>query len=202
MSKFMVPNFITDTLLKCTEDLREIAMTSTVSLDAQVRGYDLLDALLSEEENLREAFEDSFFKMAAFRFLEEYGKVEPVLNGCFNEDALKKEASARMQIYEQNLAVAEKNAVSAVELHQLAKDTYQIWQTAGVFARHRALNVLRRRAGFRLESHRIGNYVAKTYDLMESARREYQKAQQCLFSSNVMFKINPGTFARIAGLLT
>jgi hypothetical protein len=53
-------------------------------------------------------------------------------------------------------------------------------------------------AGFRLESHRIGNYVAKTYDLMEDARRAYQKAQQAMFSANVEYKCRADIHSLIA----
>ena len=64
-----------------------------------------------------------------------------------------------------------------------------------------ALKELRQRAGFRLEAHRIGNYVAKTFDLMNEAKGAYALAQQRFFASNVTYKINAGTHSRIAYLL-
>ena len=92
-------------------------------------------------------------------------------------------------------------AAAAASLHEFAKETFQTWQTAGIFARRRALNELRERAGFRLEAHRIGNYVAKTFDLMNEAQSAYARAQQTLFTSNVSYKIKPGLYARIASAL-
>jgi hypothetical protein len=40
--------------------------------------------------------------------------------------------------------------------------------------------------------------VAKTYDLMEAARREFQKAQQECYAANVNYKIKPGIYSAIA----
>ena len=88
-------------------------------------------------------------------------------------------------------------AAAAASLHEFTKEVYQIWQTSGVFARRRALKELRERAGFRLESHRIGNYVAKTYDLMNEAQTRYAKAQQAVFAADIAYKIQPGIYSRI-----
>ena len=70
-----------------------------------------------------------------------------------------------------------------------------------IFARRRALRELRERAGFRLESHRIGNYVAKTFDLMNEAQARFARAQQAVFSADVKYKIQPDTYAKIYDLL-
>ena len=56
-------------------------------------------------------------------------------------------------------------------------------------------------AGFRLESNRIGNFVAKTFDLMNEANRDCSRAQQALFAANVSYKIKPGLYSRIASAL-
>ena len=74
---------------------------------------------------------------------------------------------------------------------------WNIWQTSGVFARRRAIKELRQRAGFRLETHRIGNYVAKTYDLMNEAHAQYAKAQQARFAADVSYMIQPGIYDKI-----
>ena len=72
-----------------------------------------------------------------------------------------------------------------------------IWQAQGIFARKRALRELRERAGFRLESHRIGNYVAKTFDLMNEAQVRFARAQQALFAADFRYKIKPEIHAGI-----
>jgi hypothetical protein len=63
------------------------------------------------------------------------------------------------------------------------------------------LRRLRSLAGFRLESDRIGNFVAKTFDLMNEAQSAQARAQQALFSANVSYKIKPGLYSRIASVL-
>ena len=102
-----------------------------------------------------------------------------------------------MKAHENALKEARFKAASAESLHLFAKETFEIWQNSGVFMRRRVLKDLRDRAGFKLESHRIGNYVAKTYDLMEEARREFQRVQQESFAANIAYKIKPGLYSEI-----
>ena len=92
---------------------------------------------------------------------------------------------------------AEKKAATLTDLHECAKDTFDIWQNGGLFARQKALRILRAKAGFRLEHKRIGNYVAKTFDLMNEARSAYARAQQLLFAADMSYKIRPGIYADI-----
>lgn len=173
----------------CIEDMKSVTQSCRLSLDAQVRAYDLLDMILSE------ACGDALLKAWVREFMEAYS---PSLDEAYDEAALREEASQKQKKYEEALNEARFKAASAESLHLYAKDIFEIWQNSGVFARRRALKDLRKRAGFKLESHRIGNYVAKTYDLMEAARREFQKAQQDCHAANVSYKIKPGIYTTIA----
>ena len=173
----------------CIEDMKSVTQSCRLSLDAQVRAYDLLDMILSE------ACGDALLKAWVREFMEAYS---PSLDEAYDEAALREEASQKQKKYEDALNEARFKAASAESLHLYAKDIFEIWQNSGVFARRRALKDLRKRAGFKLESHRIGNYVAKTYDLMEAARREFQKAQQDCHAANVSYKIKPGIYSTIA----
>ena len=173
----------------CIEDMKSVTQSCRLSLDAQVRAYDLLDMILSE------ACGDALLKPWVREFMEAYS---PSLDEAYDEAALREEASQKQKKYEEALNEARFKAASAESLHLYAKDIFEIWQNSGVFARRRALKDLRKRAGFKLESHRIGNYVAKTYDLMEAARREFQKAQQDCHAANVSYKIKPGIYSTIA----
>jgi hypothetical protein len=89
------------------------------------------------------------------------------------------------------------DAAAAASLHEFAEETFHTWQTSGIFMRKRALKALRERAGFRLESHRIGNYVAKTFDLMNEAQMRFASAQQALFAADAAYKIRAGICADI-----
>lgn len=187
-------NNLSASLLKCADDLRTAASSGQFQLSMQVRAYDALDLLLSlDGASLRTE--------AAEVFCREYEISGRVVEGLYDEPALKDEADAVVEPLRAALNEARFEAASAASLHEFAKDVYQIWQTSGIFARRRALRELRERAGFRLESHRIGNYVAKTFDLMNEAQARFARAQQAVFAADVTYKIKPGLYARISSLL-
>jgi hypothetical protein len=164
----------------------------------QVRAYDLLDLLLAMKENGTPAQVPA---ETAAEYCLAYEKNKDILDSMVDWNALKAEAEAGLAPYSQALEEARRKADDARTLHELAKETFGIWQSSGIFARQKALRRLRKSAGFRLESHRIGNYVAKTYDLMEEARRAHQKAQQALFSANVAYKCHSGVLNKIHSIL-
>ena len=135
-------------------------------------------------------------------FCNEYRRSAAALKEAYDEEALKLEAARVVRPLEEAVENTRFKAAAASSLHEFAKETFEIWQTGGVFSRRRALRELRERAGFRLESERIGNYVAKTFDLMNEAQTAFAAAQQALFAGNVSYKIKPGVCARLAELLT
>lgn len=187
-------NNLSASLLECADDLRTAASSGQFQLSMQVRAYDVLDLLLSLDGA-------SFRTEAAETFCREYKISGRVVESLYDEPALKDEATAAVEPLRAALNEARFEAASAASLHEFAKDVYQIWQTSGIFARRRALRELRERAGFRLESHRIGNYVAKTFDLMNEAQARFARAQQAVFAADVTYKIKPGLYARISSLL-
>lgn len=180
-------------IAECIKDMVSIAETGKWTLEAQVRSYDLFDrlsdgAMVPAEE-----------KQAYLRI---YAECSERLAEIFDAEVLKNEAQMLLSSCEDELNEQRFKAAAAASLHEFAKDTFAQWQTAGVFMRKRLLKDLRERAGFRLESHRIGNYVAKTYDLMEEARRAYQKAQQACYTNNISYKCSSMFYGRIAELLS
>ena len=183
---------IPSAISKCAHDL---ATLPALTLETQVRAYQLLDAMMADESQSYKTLPcyaeaaESFYKVIENRKIE------------YNEDALKKELAASLEHLEAELNEARFKAAAAESLHEFAKEVWDIWQNSGVFARRRALNELRQRAGFRLESHRIGNYVAKTFDLMNEAHANFAKAQQAKFAADASYMIQPGIFDRIKTLL-
>ena len=99
------------------------------------------------------------------------------------------------------LSKAEAAMRDATELHFLAKETFEIWTTKGLFARYKALRRLRKKAGFQLEKNRIGNYVARTFDLMNQARTDFAKTQQLRFKADVSYKIDINIYQKIDSIL-
>ena len=179
-------------IAQCATDL---AATGKISLEAQSRAYDLLDYLLSDEN--RSYTEAKGYAEAAEKFAKAYA--EP--HAEYDEEALRKELEQKLAPLNEALEEIRFKAASAASLHEFAKEVFEIWKTAGIFARKRALKELRERAGFRLESHRIGNYVAKTFDLANEAQAAFAKAQQARFAADITYKIKPGIDEQISRLL-
>lgn len=198
-------------LIQCTADMKAAAETGRWTLDAQVRAYDLLEKILDLPEGGMVGPSDVYSDTVATwcsslgpaeDFCNEYRRSAVALKEAYDEEALKLEAARVVRPLEEAVENARFKAAAAASLHEFAKETFEIWQTGGVFSRRRALRELRERAGFRLESERIGNYVAKTFDLMNEAQTAFAAAQQALFAGNVSYKIKPGVCARLAELLT
>lgn len=175
-------------------DMKTISTTRKYTVEAQVRAYDLLSCLLEAADNGVVAVSEE----AAQEFKTVWHQNADVLSAAYNETALKAEAAEMIKPLEKACNDARFNAAAAASLHEFAKETFQTWQTAGIFARRRALKALRERAGFRLEQHRIGNYVAKTFDLMNEANARFAKAQQARFAGDVSYKIKPGIYLAIS----
>lgn len=181
----------------CVADMKTIIATGKYTLEAQVRAYDLLSYMLEAAENGVLAVSGEVVQ----EYRAVYQQNADALAAAYDEKALKAEAAELIKPLEKACNDARFNAAAAASLHEFAKETFQTWQTAGIFARRRALKALRERAGFRLEQHRIGNYVAKTFDLMNQADADFAKSQQAVFAANAAYKIQPGIYARIASLL-
>ena len=201
---------ISKELVQCTEDMRQSAQDARISLDACVRAYDLLEKIRDLPEGGTVGPADVYSDTVATwcsslgpaeEFCAEYKRLAAVLETAYDSQALMAEAQERLKPLEKALEDAALLSAERTTLHQCAKETFEIWQSGGFFARQSALRKLRSLAGFRLESNRIGNYVAKTFDLMNEAQSAYARAQQTLFSSNVSYKIKPGLYARIASAL-
>ena len=180
---------------ECVNDMSALASAGKWELDAQVRIYDLLALLMDE------VYAETVSAQDAESFIKEYGQVKEKLVATYDQTALLNEVKARLAPLERACTDARFEAAAAASLHEFAKETFHTWQTSGVFMRRRALNALRERAGFRLESHRIGNYVAKTFDLMNEAQVRFATAQQRVFAADIRFKISPDLHSRVSDLL-
>ncbi len=201
---------ISKELVQCTEDMRQTAERGKITLDACVRAYDLLEKIMDLPDGGSVGPADIYSDTVATwcstlgpaeEYCSEYKRLASALEDTYDEDFLKSQARERLKPFEKALEEAALRSAEKATLHQCAKETFEIWQNGGLLARQSALRKLRSLAGFRLESNRIGNYVAKTFDLMNEAQSEYARAQQALFTANVSYKIKPGLYARIASVL-
>ena len=198
---------ISKELEQCTADMRVIADTGHFGLDAQVRAYDLLEKIMDLPDGGAVGPADVYSDTVATwcsalgpaeEFCTEYARLADVLGSLYDEAVLRTEADARLKPLAGAIETAALKSKEAAALHECAKKTFELWQNGSFFARQSALKNLRKRAGFRLESDRIGNYVAKTFDLMNEAQTAFARAQQDFFAANVTYKIKPGLYSRIA----
>jgi hypothetical protein len=194
-SAMKIQSELSKLISECVNDMSALASAGKWELDAQVRIYDLLALLMDE------VYAETVSAQDAESFIKEYGQVKEKLVAAYDQTALLNEVKARLAPLERACTDARFEAAAAASLHEFAKETFQTWQTSGVFMRRRALNALRERAGFRLESHRIGNYVAKTFDLMNEAQVRFATAQQRVFAADIRFKISPDLHSRVSDLL-
>lgn len=171
---------------QCISDMLSAAERGRISLEEQVRAYDFLDFIL-----------EMGVPADAETFCQEYEALKERLEGIFDADALSKEVDELLKPRQEAVNEERFAAAAAASLHEFAKEVFDIWQNSGIFARRRALRELRERAGFRLESHRIGNYVAKTYDLMNEAQARFARPQQGLFASDIRYKIRKDIYREI-----
>lgn len=192
---------ITGEIVRCTEDMSDVVCSGKLRLDAQSRAYDLMDYLL--EDSVREyVFADDGISAAVKGFVGQYEASSHLLSELYDGKSLENELDARLAPLRRRLEDMRFEVASAVSLHEFAKETFEKWQKSGIFMRRRLLTVLRERAGFPLESHRIGNYVARTFDLMNEAQLRFAKAQQAVFSADVGYKIRPGIYDDLYRILT
>lgn len=182
-------------ILQCMEDMLDIVSEGKYNLDAQARAYDLLEGLIDLYDGI--PIPQSLNETAS-RFRSVYMENATTLSLSFDSAALKEEAGERLKPLEEACNEARFEAAAAASLHEYAKEVFDIWQNSGVFARRRALKELRERAGFKLESHRIGNYVAKTFDLQNTATARFAEAQQAVYKANLAYKIKPEVYRMIA----
>ena len=180
-------------ITRCIEDMQSAASDGRITLQMQVRAYDLLAQILD--------LSHACVAGPSEVFLEQYYILEEELRDAYDEESLKAESQQVKAPFVSALDASAEKARRATTLHEVAKQTFEVWQSGGFFERNRALRELRKLAGFRLESSRIGNYVAKTFDLMNEANVECARAQQALFAANVEYKIKPGLYSQIAAAL-
>lgn len=197
-------------LEQCIADMREAVHNGKMTLDAQTRAYDLLGYLLEVPtgevvtDGCGTASEDDArtgMTASAEAFLSAYSECSDKLSAAYDGNQLREESDAQLEPFRKALKEAEDRLGTMTDLHDCAKKTYEIWTGAGFFARQKALRILRQKAGFRLESKRIGNYVAKTFDLMNESAAAYARAQQALFAADRSYKIRPGIYGEIATAL-
>ena len=188
--------FLDDTFTKCIADMHETVEAGKWSLEAQVRVYDLLEYILGEPGAQAYVKESS----AAAEFCAVYETHSEQLMAAYDEAYLHSQVETALKPLKDAMQEAASQVDKMTDLHDCAKQTYEVWQNGGYFARRKSIRILRQKAGFRLETKRIGNYVARTFDLLNAARADYAHAQQAIFLTDMSYKIKPDILSRICRL--
>lgn len=197
---------MTKDIMQCTSDMLAIGDGGKFTLQAQVRAFDLLEKITDLPEGgvvgPADVYSDTVATWCsalgpAEEFCRTYEQLAEVLEKSYDHERLLAEAEDHLKVFIDAEKAAGAKAEFAEKVHECAKETFDIWQNGGYFSRQKALRRLRSLAGFRLESSRIGNYVAKTFDLMNEARMSHARSQQAVFAANASYKVKPGVYADI-----
>ena len=114
---------IPSAISQCADDM---AVLQAITLEAQVRAYRLLDAMLADSMQSYKASPE--YAKAAEEFINALNTHQP----DFDEEALKKELSSVLAPIDAQANDARFKAASAESLHEFAKEVWNIWQTSGV----------------------------------------------------------------------
>lgn len=198
-------SILSDKINSCAKDLNLISGADKIdpsfALDAIVRAYDTYDLLLSIKDDPSIIGTEFLQDGTIENYIMEYSSDSEKFVKCFDLEQINGELQQRLTSLDVALSKAEAAMRDATELHFLAKETFEIWTTKGLLVRYKALRRLRKKAGFQLERNRIGNYVARTFDLMNQARTDFAKIQQLRFKADVSYKIDINIYQKIDSTL-
>lgn len=178
-------------------DMEEIAATGQYPVQVLLRGYDLLEKL-QEWENVKYNVGDSgaFYK-ALGEFCRSYLSCGERLYAVMDMEQIRMKAAAYMSPWVGRFKEAQQEMEKATALWEMAKVAHKAQEEGGFWEKWRTLRQVRRMAGFRLERGRTGNFVTRTFDLMQQAQAREREAQLQMYSHNVAHKCTPDSYMRI-----
>lgn len=193
-----------------TQDILNIIKVGEFSVLSQLRAYDLLEQtsdtvsfkakieMLKVQlgvEVVNKALLDLSLQIKSYNMA--YQKYSEELDKVFDAEKMSKLAKNYAKPWEKKYLKAKKEYQDAVELWELAKKTQSIFENGNFIKRYFALRKLRNKAGFKLERGKVGNYVTRTFDLMQEAFGQMRKAELDKFSHNVEYKCTSQMYGKI-----
>lgn len=189
-------------------DIEDITVSGQYPVVTLLRGYELLECLGDDtlEYELDQAGEGSsaageFFE-AVERFRECYLANGEKLYAVIDMEQVQMKAAAYLGPWGKRYKEAKEAFEKAEELHLMAKVAHKAQEEGGFFEKWKTLRQVRKMAGFPLERKRTGNFVARTFDLMEEARMKMREAELKMYGHNVAYKCTPDTYMKIFELLS
>ena len=185
-------------------DIMDIVTSGQYPVVTLLRGYCLLESLSDTfglMYELEQAGADNSaareFMDAVYEFRECYLANGERLYSVIDMEQVQLKAAAYMGPWGKRFKEARAEAQKAEELHKMAKVAHKAQEEGGFIQKWRTLRQVRKMAGFPLERKRTGNFVARTFDLMEQARMKAREAELKMYEHNVAYKCTPDTYLRI-----
>lgn len=205
-----------------TADVREIVASGQYPVVVLLRGYELLEVLedampglqelgvgenesalnLEELGNLEKFEELGKLQKAMDGYREEFARSGQRLMEVLDREVISQKAEGYLRPWVRRYEKAQGEYKKAVELHEAAKVAHQAQCEGGFVERWKTLRMIRKMAGFRLERRRTGNFVARTFELMQQAMFVAREAELAMYSHNIEYKCNPDVYMKINDLLT
>ena len=192
-----------------SDDIMDIAASGQYPIVTMLRGYDLLEAL-SEEESVKYQLQNcgaegsgaKEFREAVAHYKEVCLANGEKLYAVIDMEQVQMKAAAYLGPWGKRYKEAKEAFEKAEELHLMAKVAHKAQEEGGFFEKWKTLRQVRKMAGFPLERKRTGNFVARTFDLMEEARMKMREAELKMYGHNVAYKCTPDTYMKIFELLS
>lgn len=184
------------------QDMEEIAATGQYPVVMLLRGYDLLD-MLGDWENVKyNVGESEDFYKALERYRESYLVHGEQLYAVIDMEQVRMKAAAYMSPWVRRYKEAQQELEKAVELWEMAKIAHKAQEEGSFWEKWSTLRKVRKMAGFRLERGRTGNFVSRTFDLMQEAQAKARQAELEMYGHNVVHKCTPDSYSKIFELVS
>ena len=189
-------------VLQVKEDMEEIALNGQYPVVVLLRSYDLLEKLGNWEDmeyNMQQygKGESARFYEALEQYCNSYLANGERLYAIMDMEQIKMKAAAYMGPWKRRHNEALEALEKATALWEMAKVAHKAQLEGSFWEKWKTLRQVRKMAGFRLERKRTGNFVSRTFDLMQEAQTRAREAELKLYEHNVEYKCTPDSYLRI-----
>lgn len=190
-------------------DVEDMAASGQYPVVTLLRGYDMLETLGDWERvsyNLEQATKenpehtDAFYK-ALQKYSQSYLTNGERLYALMDMDQIKMKAAAYMGPWKRKHNEALEELEKATALWKMAKVAHQAQQEGSFWTKWKTLREVRKMAGFRLERKRTGNFVVRTFDLMQQAQAKARDAELKVYEHNVEYKCTPDVYMKLCEII-
>ena len=212
MEKYNVNDWLkvlTEQVEEVCEDVAEMAASGQYPVVTLLRGYDLLETLGDWEKvsyNLEQVQKENpeyvdVFLAALKQYLQSYLANGERLYALMDMDQIKMKAAAYMGPWKRRHNEALEELEQATALWEMAKVAHQAQQEGSFWEKWKTLRQVRKMAGFRLERKRTGNFVVRTFELVQQAQSKARDAELKLYEHNVEYKCTPDVYMKLCEII-